>query len=123
MSTTLTIPRTFTKQDCTTAYQILGIRHHHDQRWIKALMRGWENLERRRWQWERETLLIQSTTDPAKRYTVTADGCQCHAACIGQVCDHFTAWCLCHEASVIAARPPKTRRLYLNFDAAVDELF
>lgn len=108
---------TFSRQDCTTAYQVLGVRHHHDQRWIKALMRGWENLEFRRWQWDRETLLIQSTTTPERRYTVTADGCQCRAT---GICDHMTSWWLCHEATVIAARP---RRHVLRFDAAVDELF
>lgn len=114
---------TFTKTDAVAAYQILGVRYHYDQRWIKALMRRWENLERRRWQWTDDTLLMQSTSDPSRRYTVTADGCQCRAAGLGEVCDHMTAWHLCHEASRIAARPPKMRRHILSFDAAVDELF
>jgi hypothetical protein len=114
---------TFSKQDATAAYTLLGVRYHRDQKWIKALMRGWENLERRRWQWENETLLMQSTSDPNKRYTVTADGCQCHAAGMGGICDHMTSWWVCHEASIIARRPPKMRRHYHDFNAAVDELF
>lgn len=114
---------TFTLKDATAAYQVLGVRYHHNERWIKALMRGWENLERRRWQWTDDTLLIQSTSDPAKRYTVTASGCQCLASGLGGICDHMTAWHLCHEASVIAARPPKMRRHIHDFNAAVDELF
>lgn len=114
---------TFNKQDCTAAYQVLGIRHHHDRRWTAALLRGWENLEHRFWQWDNGTLLIQSTSEPEKRYTVTADGCQCHAAGLGTVCDHVTSWWLCFEASKIHSRPPKMRRHYHDIDAAVDELF
>lgn len=123
MTTTNSIARSFTKEDVTAAYNLLGIRYHHDQRWIAALMRGWENLEHRRWQWSNDTLLMQSTSDVNRRYTVTADGCDCHAGSIGHVCDHMTAWHLCHEASAIHGKPPKTRRHYHSFDAAVDELF
>lgn len=115
--------KTFTSQDATAAYALLGVQHRLDKRWISALARGWDNLTRRRWQWTDDTLLMQSTSDPSRRYTVTADGCQCHAAGLGEVCDHMTAWHLCHEASRIAARPPKMRRHYLAMDAAVDELF
>lgn len=123
MTTNSIVAHTFTKADITAAYQLLGIRYHRDQAWIKALMRGWENLERRKWQWSGDTLLVQSTTTPARRYTVTAAGCECHAAGLGQVCDHMTAWHLCHEASRIASRTPLMRRHELSINAAVDELF
>lgn len=113
---------TFNKADAAAAYTLLGVRYRLDVRWVKALSRGWENLERRRWQWENNTLLIQSTTDPEKRYTVTQDGCQCHAARVLQVCDHVAAHWICFEASRIHARA-KRRTKYLDIDAAVAELF
>lgn len=123
MTSTSTIPQTFTRDDATAAYTLLRVQYRLDVRWIKALERGWENLERRRWQWVDGTLLMQSTSDPAKRYTVTANGCQCHAAGLGTVCDHLTSWHLCHEASVIHNRPPKLRKHYHDIDAACDEMF
>lgn len=112
--------RTFRKHHAEQAYALLGVRHHHDPVWIRALMRGWENLERRRWQWNGTQLVIQSTTDPARRYTVTAEGCQCHAAGLGNVCDHMTSWWLCHEAERVSKRKRAQRPA---FDALVDELF
>lgn len=123
MTTTLSVPQTFTKKDATAAYTLLGVRYHRDQQWIKALMRGWENLTYRRWQWDGTRLHIQSTSDPKRRYTVTQAGCECHAAGMGNICDHMTSWWLCHEASKVAARPPKMRRHYHDINAAVDELF
>lgn len=115
---------TFNKADITAAYQLLGIRYHMDARWGRALARGWDNLTFRRWQWDGVTLQVQSTSEPEKRYSVTADGCQCYAASKQQICDHMAAWHLCNEASKIHNKPtPRPARIQRDVEADAAALF
>lgn len=115
---------TFNQKQATDAYTLLAIRYHRDNRWLGALQRGWENLERRFWQWQNDVLLVQSTTEPEKRYRVTAAGCECYAADKQQVCDHVTSWHICFEATRIANKPAsKPRRTPQDVNAAAAELF
>lgn len=114
----------FNQKQATDAYALLAVRYHRDNRWLAALTRGWENLEHRRWQWQDGVLIVQSTTEPAKRYRVTERGCECYAASKQQVCDHVASWHICNEATKIASKPaPKPRPVYQDINTAAAELY
>ncbi len=75
-----------------------------DTRWLNAVNRAALNLEACPWQFDGETLVIQSATSD-KRYTVTAEGCACKAFLDGRPCWHRAARRLLIKAAELAAAP------------------
>ena len=75
-----------------------------DRRWLNAVNRAALNLEACPWQFDGETLVIQSATSD-NRYTVTKDGCECKAFLDGWPCWHRAGRRLLIKAAEIARRP------------------
>ena len=76
----------------------------NDPRWLNAVNRAALNLEACPWQFDGETLVIQSATS-ANRYRVTAEGCECKAFAAGYPCWHRAARRLLIQADEISRRP------------------
>lgn len=64
------------------------------------------------------TLIIQSSTDPRKSYTVTDRGCSCPSFKYRKSCKHEQV-----RADALAARKPQTDADYAKTVEACDELF
>ena len=75
-----------------------------DRRWLNAVNRAALNLEACPWQFDGETLRIQSATGD-QRYTVSKDGCECKAFEAGWPCWHRAAWRLLLKAAELGRQP------------------
>ena len=100
-----------------------------DTRWLNAVNRAALNLEACPWQFDGETLVIQSATSD-KRYTVTPEGCACKAFADGRPCWHRAAVRLIQhvdkerrETQRLAERERRRTRSLAQVQAAADELF
>jgi len=106
-------------------------------RWLNALNRAALNLEAVRWQFDGDTLRVESATNSGDFYTVTVEVCPCSAGKAGKPCWH-RAGCrlLCKAAEMTytaattngyqdaPARPfEDARPTMAELQAAADELF
>lgn len=104
MSSNGIVAHSWTKDDAAAAVKFLRSRYGKDQHWQNALDKAWDALQRRKWQWDGETLLIASATNTRHRYYVTAAGCQCKAAAFDSICSHMAARHICATAAQLS--PP-----------------
>jgi len=106
-------------------------------RWLNAVNRAALNLEAVRWQFDGDTLRVESATNSGDFYTVTVEVCPCQAGKAGKPCWH-RAGCrlLCKAAEMTytaattngyqdaPARPfEDARPTMAELQAAADELF
>jgi len=106
-------------------------------RWLNALNRAALNLEAVRWQFDGDTLRVESATNSGDFYTVTVETCPCSAGKAGKPCWH-RAGCrlLCKAAEMTytaattngyqdaPARPFEDAKPTMEeLQAAADELF
>ncbi len=106
-------------------------------RWLNALNRAALNLEAVRWQFDGDTLRVESATNSGDFYTVTVEVCPCSAGKAGKPCWHRAGvrlLCKAAEMSYTAAttngyqdapaRPfEDARPTMAELQAAADELF
>ena len=106
-------------------------------RWLNAVNRAALNLEAVRWQFDGDTLRVESATNSGDFYTVTVETCPCSAGKAGKPCWH-RAGCrlLCKAAEMTytaattngyqdaPARPfEDSKPTMAELQAAADELF
>ncbi len=106
-------------------------------RWLNAVNRAALNLEDVRWQFDGDTLRVESATNSGDFYTVTVEVCPCSAGKAGKPCWH-RAGCrlLCKAAEMTytaattngyqdaPARPfEDSKPTMAELQAAADELF
>ena len=106
-------------------------------RWLNAVNRAALNLEAVRWQFDGDTLRVESATNSGDFYTVTVEVCPCSAGKAGKPCWH-RAGCrlLCKAAEMTytaattngyqdaPARPfEDSKPTMAELQAAADELF
>ncbi len=106
-------------------------------RWLNAVNRAALNLEAVRWQFDGDTLRVESATNSGDFYTVTVEVCPCNAGKAGKPCWH-RAGCrlLCKAAEMTytaattngyqdaPARPfEDSKPTMAELQAAADELF
>ena len=77
--------------------------------WMNAINRAALNLESCRWQFDGDTLVIASASSE-RRYTVTAEGCECKAYLEGKPCWHRAARLLLVKAAELAQLPEYIER-------------
>ena len=74
-------------------------------RWLNAVNRAALNLESCRWQFEGDTLRIESATDSGIFYTMTVEVCPCKAGGSGKPCWHRASVRLLCKAAEMAVAP------------------
>jgi hypothetical protein len=106
-------------------------------RWLNAVNRAALNLEAVRWQFDGDTLRVESATNSGDFYTVTVETCPCSAGKAGKPCWHRAGvrlLCKAAEMSYTAAttngyqdapaRPfEDAKPTMAELQAAADELF
>jgi len=107
------------------------------RRWLNAVNRAALNLEAVRWQFDGDTLRVESATNSGDFYTVTVEVCPCNAGKAGKPCWHKAAWRLLCKAAEMTytaattngyqdapARPfEDAKPTMAELQAAADELF
>jgi hypothetical protein len=106
-------------------------------RWLNAVNRAALNLEAVRWQFDGDTLRVESATNSGDFYTVTVEVCPCSAGKAGKPCWHRAGvrlLCKAAEMTYTAAttngyqdapaRPfEDSKPTMAELQAAADELF
>jgi hypothetical protein len=92
-----------TKESIGKAIAQARIECATSRRWLNAVNRAAVELLVSHWQFDGETLRIESATTPGTRYTVDEKGCNCSAAKADKPCKHRAAWRLLIKAAEIHA--------------------
>ncbi len=106
-------------------------------RWLNAVNRAALNLEAVRWQFDGDTLRVESATNSGDFYTVTVEVCPCNAGKAGKPCWHRAGCRLLTKAAEMVytaattngyqdapARPfEDSKPTMAELQAAADELF
>lgn len=88
----------------TVAQALQQARHQaaEHQAWLNAINRASLFLAAERWQFDGETLLIESATTTGANYVATPHQCECKAYAAGRPCWHRAAARLLVKASEVA---------------------
>ena len=131
------IAQAVNRQTVTLALRDARAKCGASNRWLNALNRAALNLEAVRWQFDGDTLRVESATNSGDFYTVTVEVCPCSAGKAGKPCWH-RAGCrlLCKAAEMTytaattngyqdaPARPFEDAKPTMEeLQAAADELF
>ena len=99
-------------------------RHCADsRRWLNAVNRAAVELLVSHFQFDGETLRIDSSSTPGLRYTVEATGCDCSAGKADKPCKHRAARRLLIKAAEIAQKAAQPRKRWEQVQAEAAELF
>ena len=100
-----------TKESIGRAIALARVECADSRRWLNAVNRAAVELLVSHWQFDGETLRIESATVPGTRYTVDEHGCNCSAAKADKPCKHRAAWRLLLKAAEIHTQAqPRPRR-------------
>ena len=98
-----------TKESIGKAIAQARIECANSRRWLNAVNRAAVELLVSHWQFDGETLRIESATAPGTRYTVDKLGCSCPAGHVDKPCKHRAAWRLLLKSAEIAQQAqPRT---------------
>ena len=75
-------------------------------RWLNAVNRAALNLEAVRWQFDGDTLRVESATNSGDFYTVTVETCPCSAGKAGKPCWHRAGCRLLCKAAEMGQEAP-----------------
>ncbi len=132
-----TIAQAVNRQTVALALRDARAKCAASHRWLNAVNRAALNLEAVRWQFDGDTLRVESATNSGDFYTVTVEVCPCSAGKAGKPCWH-RAGCrlLCKAAEIdytaattngyqdAPARPfEDAKPTMAELQAAADELF
>ncbi len=132
-----TVAQAVNRQTVALALRDARAKCAASHRWLNALNRAALNLEAVRWQFDGDTLRVESATNSGDFYTVTVETCPCNAGKAGKPCWH-RAGCrlLCKAAEMTytaattngyqdaPARPfEDSKPTMAELQAAADELF
>jgi hypothetical protein len=132
-----TVAQAVNRQTVALALRDARAKCAASHRWLNALNRAALNLEAVRWQFDGDTLRVESATNSGDFYTVTVEVCPCNAGKAGKPCWH-RAGCrlLCKAAEMTytaattngyqdaPARPfEDAKPTMAELQAAADELF
>jgi len=132
-----TIAQAVNRQTVALALRDARAKCAASHRWLNAVNRAALNLEAVRWQFDGDTLRVESATNSGDFYTVTVEVCPCNAGKAGKPCWH-RAGCrlLCKAAEMTytaattngyqdaPARPfEDAKPTMAELQAAADELF
>ena len=132
-----TVAQAVNRQTVAAALRDARAKCGASNRWLNAVNRAALNLEAVRWQFDGDTLRVESATNSGDFYTVTVEVCPCSAGKAGKPCWH-RAGCrlLCKAAEMTytaattngyqdaPARPfEDARPTMAELQAAADELF
>jgi hypothetical protein len=132
-----TVAQAVNRQTVALALRDARAKCAASHRWLNAVNRAALNLEAVRWQFDGDTLRVESATNSDDFYTVTVETCPCQAGKAGKPCWH-RAGCrlLCKAAEMTytaattngyqdaPARPfEDAKPTMAELQAAADELF
>ncbi len=132
-----TVAQAVNRQTVALALRDARAKCGASNRWLNALNRAALNLEAVRWQFDGDTLRVESATNSGDFYTVTVEACPCNAGKAGKPCWHRAGARLLVKASEMTytaattngyqdapARPfEDARPTMAELQAAADELF
>jgi len=105
-----------TKESIGKAIAQARVECADSRRWLNAVNRAAVELLVSYWQFDGETLRIESATTPGTRYTVDERGCNCSAGKADKPCKHRAAWRLLLKAAEIHEQASCPRRTYTAED-------
>jgi len=132
-----TVAQAVNRQTVALALRDARAKCGASNRWLNALNRAALNLEAVRWQFDGDTLRVESATNSGDFYTVTVEVCPCSAGKAGKPCWHRAGCRLLCKAAEMAytaattngyqdapARPfEDSKPTMAELQAAADELF
>jgi hypothetical protein len=124
-----TIAQAVNRQTVALALRDARAKCAASHRWLNAVNRAALNLEAVRWQFDGDTLRVESATNSGDFYTVTVETCPCNAGKAGKPCWHRAgARLLCKAAEMGQDAPSRyqdapARPTMEELQAAADELF
>ncbi len=128
-----TVAQAVNRQTVALALRDARARCGASNRWLNALNRAALNLEAVRWQFDGDTLRVESATNSGDFYTVTVEVCPCNAGKAGKPCWHRAGCRLLTKAAEMvntdaparrfAPGGPDSRPTMAELQAAADELF
>jgi hypothetical protein len=132
-----TVAQAVNRQTVALALRDARAKCGASNRWLNALNRAALNLEAVRWQFDGDTLRVESATNSGDFYTVTVETCPCSPCSAGKPCWHRAGCRLLVKAAEMTytaattngyqdapARPFEDARPTMEeLQAAADELF
>ena len=86
-----TVAQAVNRQTVALALRDARAKCAASHRWLNAVNRAALNLEAVRWQFDGDTLRVESATNSGDFYTVTVEVCPCSAGKAGKPCWHRAA--------------------------------
>ncbi len=132
-----TVAQAVNRQTVALALRDARAKCAASHRWLNAVNRAALNLESVRWQFDGDTLRVESATNSGDFYTVTVEVCPCSAGKAGKPCWHRAGCRLLTKAAEMTytaattngyqdapARPFEDSKPTMEeLQAAADELF
>jgi len=101
-----TVAQAVNRQTVALALRDARAKCAASHRWLNAVNRAALNLEAVRWQFDGDTLRVESATNSGDFYTVTVEVCPCSAGKAGKPCWHRAGCRLLCKAAEMGQEVP-----------------